>query len=79
MPEVPHARGQQRDAVLVAAVHGVLVALAPARVHDGRHACLARNLHRVLPGEGEEGVAGQHGALQGERGEMVLGFRGSRI
>ncbi len=67
VPEVAHARGEQYDAVLVAAVDGVLVAHGAAGVHNGRHARLARNLHAVIPGEGEEGVRGQHRALRIER------------
>lgn len=64
VPEVPDAGGQQHDAILVAAVNGVLVAQRAAGVHDGLDAGLARQLYRVVPGEGEEGVAGEHRALQ---------------
>mmetsp|Transcript_37656 Transcript_37656/g.83841 ORF Transcript_37656/g.83841 Transcript_37656/m.83841 type:complete len:546 (+) Transcript_37656:764-2401(+) len=63
MPEVAHAGGEQHNSVLVAAVHGILVAQGAPRVHDGAHARLACNFHRVVPGEGEEGVTGQHGTL----------------
>lgn len=51
-------------------------------VHDCLDAGLARNLHRVVPGEGEEGVGSEHRALRGseererrgsqERGRLEL-------
>ena len=54
--EVPNAGDQQRDAVLVAALHGIRVAHAAAGVDDGSHPRLARNLDRVVPSKGEERV-----------------------
>ena len=64
MPEVAHASGDEHHAVLVAAGDRVAVPKGAAWVRDGSHARRARLLHRVAPGEGEEGVAGQHRALQ---------------
>jgi hypothetical protein len=61
--EVADVGGVQRDAVLVAASHGVLVAHGAARMHNGRDARLARLLHRVVPREGEERVRRHHRAL----------------
>mmetsp|Transcript_28192 Transcript_28192/g.61788 ORF Transcript_28192/g.61788 Transcript_28192/m.61788 type:complete len:248 (-) Transcript_28192:1432-2175(-) len=63
MAEVADASGEERHAVLVAAVYGVLITHGPPGVHDGRNARLARLLHRVAPREGEEGVRGHHATL----------------
>ncbi len=63
VPEMPVACGHQRNAILVAAVDGVLIAQTAARVGNGRDASLARLFHRVIPGEGKECIAGKHRAL----------------
>ncbi len=63
MPEVPDAGRDKGDAILVAAVDGVLVSQAAAGMRDGRNTGLAGLFDRVVPGEWEEGVTGQHRAL----------------
>src|SRR5215212_4693441 len=69
MPEVANAREYERNAVLVAAVDPVLVPERTAGVDDDRDAGLAGFLDRVSPGEREEGVTGEDGALH-----LVAGF-----
>ena len=54
---------EETAGALVAALQGIGIAHAAARVGDCLHARLAGQLYRVVPGEGEEGVAGQHGTL----------------
>mmetsp|Transcript_4845 Transcript_4845/g.17016 ORF Transcript_4845/g.17016 Transcript_4845/m.17016 type:complete len:629 (+) Transcript_4845:974-2860(+) len=65
---MPDAGGQQRDVVLVAALDRVAVPDASSRVDDGLDPGLAGLLHRVVPREWEEGVAGHDGALDLVRG-----------
>lgn len=49
VPEVPDAGEEEGDAVLVAAVDGVAVPHAAARLRDHANAVLARLLHGVVP------------------------------
>merc|ERR1711991_1142485 len=70
--EMAHAGGTEDDAVLVAAVDGVLVANTATGVGDDLNTRLAGFLHRIAPGEGEEGVAGHGGAL----GSVACLFQG---
>lgn len=63
MPEVPDTGRDKGNAILIAAVNGVLVSQAAAGVRDGRDTSLACLLDRVVPGERKEGVTGHHGAL----------------
>ena len=56
--------GDEGDAVLVAHVHGVLVAHGTAGMGDGFDAGLTRDLHGIAPSEREEGVRGENGALR---------------
>eukprot|EP00982_Pelagococcus_subviridis_P007299 30542-Pelagococcus_subviridis.AAC.5 len=60
MTEVTVPRDDERDAVLIAAVHRVLIAHAPARMRDRLHARLARLLHGVAPREGEKRIRREH-------------------
>mmetsp|Transcript_1941 Transcript_1941/g.3328 ORF Transcript_1941/g.3328 Transcript_1941/m.3328 type:complete len:578 (-) Transcript_1941:183-1916(-) len=63
MAEVADSIGEEGDAVLIAAVHRVLVAHGAAGVHNGGDTRLARLLHAVAPRKGEERVGGHHRAL----------------
>ena len=74
VPEVPVACGHQRNAILVAAVDGVLIAQTATRVGDGCDASLARLLHRVIPGEGEKSITGKHRALHIQKTSFVHFF-----
>mmetsp|Transcript_2095 Transcript_2095/g.6206 ORF Transcript_2095/g.6206 Transcript_2095/m.6206 type:complete len:301 (+) Transcript_2095:7901-8803(+) len=62
--KMTHGSGHQCHAVLIAAVQRVLVPHAATGVGDGLHTRLACQLHRVIPGEREERVTGQHRTLE---------------
>ena len=64
MPEVSDAGRHKRHAVLVTALHRVSIPHAAAWMRNGCHAGLASQFDRIVPREGEERVAGQHGALR---------------
>lgn len=63
VPEMTSAGGHQSDAVLVAAVNSILVTHAATWVSNGLHTGFARQLNRVVPGKGKEGVTCHDRAL----------------
>mmetsp|Transcript_3472 Transcript_3472/g.14174 ORF Transcript_3472/g.14174 Transcript_3472/m.14174 type:complete len:345 (+) Transcript_3472:164-1198(+) len=64
MAEVPVTGGEERDAVLVAAVDGVLVAHGAAGVCDSLDARLTSLLDGITPCEGKERIGREHRTLR---------------
>ena len=60
VPEMADSCCDQRNAILIATLHSVLVPHAASRVRDSCDASLACNLHGVVPREREECIAGQN-------------------
>ncbi len=70
MAEVAHAGEHHGHAALVGGVNDFLVAHGAARLGDAGSACIDHHVQAVA--EGEEGIAGHHGALQRQVGQRRL-------